>query len=175
MKLKFEDLRVGDVLRNVSGSKPGDTIKVASVRIDTVNAGTYGTFTKGYLEEKYEFVKRTKFEIGDKVRLVRSTKKPYCRFGWGSGMNTYEKSKQVFEVDEHREDLIGIDFKEMIGTTTVEPIHLVPVFESEVLQSKENTLDSLDSRITELEEKMDKYEIELKELKQAKITIMTYL
>ena len=175
MKFKFKDLRAGDVLKNITGECPGSTIKVSELYEFQLSAGAEGSFTKNYLEKHFDFVKRTKFEVGDIVRLVRSLKHPFCAHGWGSIMNKHELKRQTFNIHRFDCDLIVLYFEGMIGSTAVEPRHLMPVFENEAILEKRDMVKKLDLRITELEQTMKENEKELKSLKQAKRAIVTYM
>ena len=178
MKLQFKDLRVGDVLQDNSGFKTDKpTIKVKGIHKDQISTeGYYGSYTKDYLELNFEFVKRTKFEVGDKVRLQRSTKNPNCEWNFSFEMKTAEKYKTELEITESLGNHYRVTCPEW--TVRAEQRHIIPVFESEEKLDLSNSEETLDSRIKVLEEKlrdMTKYEKELEELKLARKILSKYM
>ena len=178
MKFKFENLRAGDVLRNMSGEAKGTTIKVFDVYARKIQSEGHGSFTKDYLEQHYEFVKRTKFWKDDKVRLQRSTKNRYCEWRFSEVMYETESDKTECTIIDIKKRYIKVQIADFRSGVKVEPRHIVPVFESEEKSKLDKTEEPLDNRIEVLEGKlrdMTKYEEELEELKLARKILSKYL
>ena len=179
MKLQFKDIRVGDILKDVSGWDKGSTIKVGQLHQSQIRTLPGSTFSKDYLELNFELVKRTKFEVGDKVRLVRSVKNPTCEWTFSDEMKTCENDKTECTISEIQKGHYRIQCPDW--TIRAETRHIVPVFENDKTEETLNLdsdLKSIDNRISVLEEKirnMTEWETELEELKLAKKIIMKYM
>jgi len=178
MKLQFKDIRVGDVLKNINGWDKGSTIKVEQLHQSQIRTIPGTTFSKDYLEQNFEFVKRTEFKVGDKVRLVRSVRNPKSEYGWIPLMSKAENDKTKLTVLIIEENYLEVKPPISQWEITVELRHIVPVFETEEILNLDSDVKSIDNRISLLEEKirnMTEWETELEELKLAKKIIMKYM